>query len=227
MTGLRCGLALILFAGYLMLLISFMYGVRKIPVQYAKRVVGRRVYGGQSTQISLRIPNGTRPIMAGVELVLMGSLLLSLFQPNGICQATGLASQLPGNERSVYPIIIIVLIFLSIWHKITIDPYDLAYNMKRSDSYIPGVSPGKETAEYLKAITTRLLPGSIGCLLILLTFPDVMARVTGFRIGLLHGLLMLLVGPVVILEILGRIEFVLLKRHYEGFIKKSKLRGRR
>jgi preprotein translocase subunit SecY len=226
MASVRLGFALILFAGYLMMLILFRQGTRKIPVQYAKRVVGKRVYGGQRTHIPLRIlPDGIKLIINAIELLLTISLLLSLFQPNGIWQTTGLASQILGNDRIVYPIIVLLLKLWSILRRKSIDSYELAENMKRYGGFIPGVHPGKQTAQYIDAIATRLLIGSIGCLLILLTFPGVMVRLTGFRIGL-HGFLMFLGVPVII-QILQRIEAVLLEEHYEGFMKREKLRGRK
>lgn len=203
-------------------------GQIKIPVQYAKRVVGRKVYGGQSTYIPLRVNHaGVIPIIFAQSIILFPATIAG-FIPNSMLQSV--ASSLT-RGGVVYTIIysLFIIFFAYFYTAITLNPVDLAENMKKYGGFVPGIRPGKPTAEYFDFILTRItLPGAI-FLAIIAVLPDMIGGwlhipylVASFFGG--TGLL-IIVG--VMLDTMRQLESQLLMRHYEGFMKKGRLRGRR
>jgi len=193
-------------------------GQRRIPVQYAKRVVGRRMYGGQSTHIPMRVNN------AGVIPVIFASSVLTF--PLTIAQFV--PSIAPFVERwfgigtTAYNLVfaLMVIFFTYFYTAVTFNPTEVANNMRKNGGFIPGLRPGRPTAEYLDRILTRLtLTGAI-FLAIIAVMPYVMAGVTQVPTAFLFfGGTSLLIVVGVALDTMKQIEAQLLMRHYEGFIK--------
>jgi len=203
-------------------------GQRKIPVQYAKRVVGRRVYGGQNTFIPLRVNQaGVIPIIFAQSIILFPATIAGLI-PNRIVQ--GVANALSRGELVYNLIYSLLIIFFSYFYTaITFNPIDISDNMKKYGGFVPGIRPGKQTAEYLDFIMTRItFPGAI-FLAVIAILPSIISR--GLRIPYLVASffggtgLLIIVG--VMLDTMKQIESHLLMRHYDGFIKSGRLKARR
>lgn len=206
-------LAVIVIAG----IVLVQEGQRRIPVQYAKRVVGRRMYGGQSTHIPLKVNQ------AGVIPVIFASSVLTF--PLTIAQfipAVGGINRWIGYGTFGYNFLyaVMVIFFTYFYTAVTFNPQDIADNMRKNGGFIPGLRPGRPTAEYLERVMTRItLPGAFFLAFIALT-PYLMALVTRIPETILNfggtGLI-IMVG--VALDTMKQIESHLLLRHYEGFLK--------
>lgn len=209
--------------------ILMIQGQRKIPVQYAKRVVGRRVYGGQTSTIPLRINQaGVIPIIFAQSIMFLPGTVTTLFPDSEVMQTLG---GFFATTSLVYWVAfaLMIIFFTYFYTAIIMDPNQLADNMKKHGGFIPGVRPGKRTAQYIDRIMTRItLPGAIALAAVAI-FPffvsqhfNVTAAFSRFFGG--TGLL-IVVG--VALDTLQQIESQLMTRHYEGFMKGGKIRGRR
>ncbi|MFC1547523.1 preprotein translocase subunit SecY [Candidatus Neomarinimicrobiota bacterium] len=211
------------------LVVGLTQGMRKIPVQYAKRVVGRKVYGGQTTHIPLRINTaGVMPIIFAQAIMFIPSTLGTAFRDSAFVQ--GLMSVF-SISSPVYWIIFgtIIVFFTYFYTAVAFNPVEVADNMKKQGGFIPGVRPGKKTAEYIDNILTRVtLPGSIFLALIAI-FPYILMKATGINYDLasFFGGTSLLIVVGVGLDTLQQIESHLLMRHYDGFLKSGRIRGRR
>ncbi|MCH7754610.1 preprotein translocase subunit SecY [candidate division KSB1 bacterium] len=211
--------------------VALTQGTRKIPVQYAKRVVGRKIYGGQSTHIPLRVNTaGVMPIIFAQSIMFVPQTVLQFF-PNSDFMNT--VSRYFDFESMVYWIIYgtMIIFFTYFYTAIAFNPVDVADNMKKSGGFIPGVRPGKKTAEFIDNILTRItLPGSI-CLAVIAVFPYIITRFVpnmSFNFASFYGGTSLLIIVGVALDTLQQLESHLMMRHYDGFMKgSSKIRGRR
>ncbi len=201
-------------------------GQRQIPVRYAKRVVGRKVYGGQSTYIPLRVNHaGVIPVIFAVSLLAIPGTIAQ-YAPEG----WGFFKQM-GNALSPsgvwYNLVYCALIifFTYFYTAITFNPIQVADNMKKYGGFIPGIRPGKTTADYLDRTLSRItLTGAI-FLASIAILPQIMIRVTGITTFYFGGTsLLIIVG--VAMDTMKQIESHLLMRHYEGFMKKGRLKGR-
>ncbi len=215
------------------LVVLITQGTRKIPVQYAKRVVGRRVYGGQSTHIPLKVnTSGVMPIIFAQAIMFLPSTLANFFPMNEWVQ--DMASRFsPATTLHALPYWILystmIIFFAYFYTAIVFNPVDLADNMKRQGGFIPGIRPGKRTSDFIDRILTRItLPGSI-FLAAIAVFPFFVISWADVNPGLIDFFggtgLLIIVG--VALDTLQRVESHLLMRHYDGFMKKGRLRGRR
>ncbi len=203
-------------------------GQLKIPVQYAKRIVGRKVYGGQATYIPLRVNHaGVIPIIFAQSIILFPATIAG-FIPNPAIQNMAM-SLTRGQFLYTTAYSLLIIFFAYFYTAITLNPVDLAENMKKYGGFVPGIRPGKPTAEYFDYIMTRItLPGAI-FLAIIAVLPDMIGGwlhipylVASFFGG--TGLL-IIVG--VMLDTMRQLESQLLMRHYDGFMKKGHLKGRR
>jgi preprotein translocase subunit SecY len=203
-------------------------GQRKIPIQYAKRVIGRKVYGGQSTFIPLRVnQGGVIPIIFAQSIILFPATIAG-FIPNQTFQK--IAMSLTRGEW-VYNITysILIIFFAYFYAAITFNPIDVADNMKKYGGFIPGIRPGRQTAEYLDFVMTRItLPGSI-FLAIIAIIPTIISHGLNipFLVASFFGGTSLLIVVGVLLDTMQQIESHLITRHYEGFMKRGRLKGRR
>ena len=202
-------------------------GQRKIPIQYAKRVVGRKVYGGQSTYIPLRVNTaGVIPIIFAQALLMFPATIAAVVPSQAF---KTVASWLTTGVLYTIFYSLLIIFFSYFYTAIVFNPHDVADNMKRYGGFVPGVRPGKPTAEYFDYIMGRItLPGAI-FLAIIAVLPSFVSR--GLRIPQLVASffggtgILIIVG--VMLDTMRQIESQLLMRHYEGFMKKGRLRGRR
>jgi preprotein translocase subunit SecY len=192
-------------------------GERKVPVQYAKRVVGRKVYGGQSTHIPLKVNQaGVIPVIFASS-VLTFPLTLAQFIP-----AVEAINRWVGYGTFGYNLlyVILVIFFTYFYTAVTFNPVEVATNMKKNGGYIPGLRPGKPTSDYLDRILSRItLPGAF-FLAGIAVLPFVVGAVTRIPSNILSfgGTGMLIIVGVA-LDTMQQIEAHLLMRHYEGFLK--------
>jgi preprotein translocase subunit SecY len=203
-------------------------GTRRIPVQYAKRVVGRKVYGGVTQYIPLRVNTaGVMPIIFAQAIMFIPGTVLSFFPDNEFLQTVAGYFQYTSFTYSfVYALMIIF--FTYFYTAIAFNPQDVAENMKKQGGFVPGIRPGKQTSDFIDNILTKItLPGSI-FLAIIAILPAFINKfgVSGSFASFFGGTsLLILVG--VALDSLQQIESHLLMRHYDGFMKSGKLRGRK
>ena len=203
-------------------------GQRKIPVQYAKRVVGRKVYGGQSTFLPLRVNQaGVIPIIFAQSIILFPATVAG-FIPNQTFQR--LAMSLTKGELVYNTIYALMIVFFSYFYTaITFNPIDISDNMKKYGGFVPGIRPGRQTAEYLDFVMTRItLPGAI-FLAVIAVFPSIVSNwlKIPYLVASFFGGTGLLIIVGVMLDTMRQIESHLLMRHYEGFMKKGRIHGRR
>jgi len=198
-------------------------GQRRIPVQYAKRVVGRRVYGGQSTHIPLRVNT------AGVIPVIFASSIIAF--PATIAQfvRTPWAQKVQSFLAfGGVPYTLIyaggIIFFTYFYTAIIFNPADVADNMKKYGGYIPGIRPGSKTAEFIERVLDRVTLIGALYLAAISVLPELM--ITGLNVPFYFGGTSLLIVVGVALDTVQQIESHLLMRHYEGFLKKAKVRGR-
>jgi preprotein translocase subunit SecY len=203
-------------------------GTRRIPVQYAKRVVGRKVYGGVTQYIPLRVNTaGVMPIIFAQSIMFIPNTVLSFFPDSEFMQS--LAGYFVYTSFTYSAIYALMIVFFTYFYTaIAFNPQDVAENMKKQGGFVPGIRPGKQTAEFIDNILTKItLPGSI-FLAIVAILPAFVNRfgVSGSFAQFFGGTsLLIMVG--VALDTLNQIESHLLMRHYDGFMKSGKLRGRR
>ena len=204
-------------------------GARRIPVQYAKRVVGKKVYGGTTQYIPLRVnTSGVMPIIFAQSILFIPSTILSFFPENTSLQ--WISSQLFREQSYIYALTYSTLIvfFTYFYTAVAFNPRDVADNMKKQGGFIPGVRPGAPTADYIENILTRItLPGAMFLALIAImpTFVSNVLRVQPAFASFFGGTSLLIVVGVA-LDTLQQVESYLLMRHYDGFMKSGKIRGR-
>jgi len=204
-------------------------GMRRIPVQYAKRVTGRKVQGGTTQYLPLRVnAAGVMPIIFAQSIMFIPSTIASFFPNNTTMQQIGgWFSNIDGIGYSIF-FFFVVVFFTYFYTAITVNPQEMADTMKRQGGFIPGIRPGKQTSEFIDTILTRItLPGSIFLGLVAI-FPAFAMRAgvsQGF--AMFYGGTSLLILVQVTLDTLQQIESHLLMRHYDGFMKSGKMRSRR
>jgi preprotein translocase subunit SecY len=206
--------------------ILLVQGTRRIPVQYAKRIVGNKQYGGVRQYIPLKVnAAGVMPIIFAQALMFI-PLMLSRFDTE---TTTGIASAFSSITGFWYNFVfgILVVLFTYFYTAITINPTQMADDMKKNGGFIPGVKPGKKTVEYLDSVMSRItLPGSI--FLAFVAIMPAFAIILGINNQFAHFFggtsLLILVG--VVLDTLQQIESHLLMRHYDGLMKSGRIKGR-
>jgi preprotein translocase subunit SecY len=204
-------------------------GTRKIPVQYAKRVVGRKVYGGTTQYLPLRInAAGVMPIIFAQSIMFIPSTFGTFFPENQAIQAmTAWSNDFTGVAYSIV-FFFVCMFFTFFYTAIAVNPKEMADTMKRQGGFIPGVRPGKQTVEFIDNILTKItLPGSI-FLSFIAILPAIVARMgvtPGFAMFYGGTSLLIIVG--VGMDTMQQIESHLMMRHYDGFMKRGKIKGRR
>ncbi|MBI5245937.1 MAG: preprotein translocase subunit SecY [Elusimicrobia bacterium] len=197
---------------------------RKIPVQYAKRMVGRKMYGGSQSYLPLKVDQ------SGVIAVIFALSLLSV--------PVTIATFMPESERSGsfmrffqggnwwYDAIYagLIIFFCYFYNSVSINPVDLAENMKKSGGFIPGIRPGEPTAKHIEWILERITLGGALFVAAIAVMPDIMKR--EFSVPFFFGGTSLLIAVGVALDTMGQLEAHLIMRHYEGFLKKGRIQGR-
>jgi preprotein translocase subunit SecY len=203
-------------------------GQRKIPVQYAKQIKGRKVYGGQSTFLPLRVNQaGVIPIIFASSLLMFPATIAQFFHSGGMEILQDWLN--PGAMLYNIFYVVLIIFFAYFYTAITFNPIDVADNLKKYGGFVPGIRPGRPTAEYLDRVMTRItLPGSIALAFVAIV-PTLINR--GMQVDYLTASffggtgLLIVVG--VALDTVQQIESHLLVRHYDGFMKKGRVRSRR
>ena len=211
----------VLSIGIIMAIIMMQQGERKIPVQYAKRVVGRKVFGGQSTYLPLKVnQSGVMPIILAIAILLFPATIAQ-FIPNKWIQAfaNALSPTAQGNINPIYAITytILIIIFAYFYTAITFNPIDTADNLRRYGGFIPGIRPGRNTADYLTNILNRItLPGAV-FLAIVALLPEIL--INYLQIPFRFGGTSIIIAVGVALDTMRQLESQLTMRDYEGFLK--------
>jgi preprotein translocase subunit SecY len=218
----------VLLAGIIASVILLTQGARRIPVQYAKRQIGNKQYGGTTQYIPLRVNTaGVMPIIFAQSLMFIPNTVLSFFPESPT--VTYLAQLFSYNSFFYAAIYGLMVVFFTYFYTaIVFSPKEIADNMKKQGGFIPGVRPGKPTAEFIENILTRItLPGSI-FLAIIAILPTFITNIFGITttFAQFFGGTSLLIIVGVALDTLQQIESHLLMRHYDGFMKSGKLKGR-
>ncbi|MCX5859694.1 MAG: SecY family transport protein, partial [Proteobacteria bacterium] len=199
-------------------------GQRRIPIQYAKRVVGRRVYGGQSTHLPLKVNTaGVIPPIFASSLLIFPSTIASL-------------AKFPGSEflqsalspsHVVYNLLYVagIIFFCYFYTAVQFNPIDVAENLKKYGGYIPGIRPGSKTAEYIDQVLTRITLGGSIYVAAVCVLPALL--VSRFNVPFWYGGTSLMIVVGVGMDTIAQIESHMLSRHYEGFLGRQKIKGRR
>lgn len=211
--------------------VLFTQGMRRIPVQYAKRVVGRKVYGGTTQYLPLRVnAAGVMPIIFAQSIMFVPGTIAQLFPNSAFMQSFG-SLFLDFTSWGYSFIFFFVCVFFTYFYTaIAVNPKEMADTMKRQGGFIPGIRPGKQTSEFIDNILTRItLPGSlfIGLAAILPAFATQLGLTETQQFARYFGGTTLLIMVGVTLDTLQQIESHLLMRHYDGFMKSGRVRGRR
>lgn len=205
-------------------------GQRRLPVQYAKRVVGRKMYGGSSTHLPLRVNTAgvIPPIFA--SSILMFPLTIANFLPKSLIQQHLWLEKLIGYFSPTAVLyngfyVLLIIFFCYFYTAVTFNPIDVADNMKRYGGFIPGIRPGRRTSEYIDKVLTRIT--LVGALYVsaVCVLPTIL--ISNFNVPFYFGGTALLIVVGVALDTAQQIESHMITRHYEGFLKKGKLKGRR
>ena len=201
--------------------VAIQQGTRKIPVQYAKRVVGRKMYGGHSTHIPLKVNQaGVIPIIFAISL-LQFPLTITYFFRGGAFSAFVERYLSPGGNPGIwiYSILEVLLIvfFTYFYTAITFNPVEVSENMKKHGGFIPGIRPGKPTTDYLNKVLTRITLAGAVFLAFIAVLPTLILKFTSIQ--LLFGGTSILIAVSVALETMKQVEAQMLMRHYQGFLK--------
>jgi preprotein translocase subunit SecY len=206
--------------------ILLVQGTRRIPVQYAKRIVGNKQYGGVRQYIPLKVnAAGVMPIIFAQALMFI-PLMLSSFDTEA---TTGIAAAFSDMTGFWYNLVfgLMVVLFTYFYTAITINPTQMADDMKKNGGFIPGVKPGKKTVEYLDAVMSRItLPGSIFLAFVAIMPAFAMIAGVNNQFAQFFGGTSLLILVGVVLDTLQQIESHLLMRHYDGLMKSGRIKGR-
>jgi len=204
-------------------------GQRRIPVHYAKRMVGRKMFGGQTSFLPIKVDqSGVIAVIFSVS-ILSAPLTIAQFAPNWTIFGFPIAQKITTwfNHGSIlYSLVYaaLVIFFCYFYNSISFNPKDLAENMKKSGGFIPGIRPGEHTAEYIQKVLERVTLGGalfVACIAVL---PDYMRNFLSAPFFFGGTSLLIVVG--VSLDTVGQIESHLIMRHYEGFMKEGRIKGR-
>ena len=208
--------------------ILLVQGTRKIPVQYAKRIVGNKQYGGARQYIPLKVnAAGVMPIIFAQAIMFIPITFIGFSNTSN--SATGFLHAFTDHTSLWYNVVfaVMIILFTYFYTAITINPTQMAEDMKRNNGFIPGIKPGKSTAEYIDDIMSRItLPGSffLALIAIMPAFAGIFGVQAGFAQFFGGTSLLILVG--VVLDTLQQVESHLLMRHYDGLLKSGRIKGR-
>ena len=212
-------------------IIAVTQGQRKIPVQYAKRVVGQKVYGGQSSFLPLKVNySGVMPVIFASAILLFPQQIFSqlgaAFDIKFLIEFS--SNLLRGHWTYYVGMATLILFFSYFWVSVMFKPIQVADDLKKYGGYIPGVRPGEPTASFLDFVMTRLTLAGAVFLTVIAVIPDVLLFQLKVppRIAYFFGGTGMLITVGVILDTMRQIETFLLQRHYDGFLKKGRIRGR-
>jgi len=215
---------LVFMLGVVAFIVFFETAQRRIPIQYAKRVVGRKVYGGQSSHLPLKINiSGVIPPIFASSIMMFPATIGSFIQIEWVQKISAALS--PGTVYYYIMFIGMIVFFCFFYTAVTFKPDDVAENLKKNGGFVPGIRPGKKTAEFIdKALTRLTVVGSI-YLSLVCVLPTLM--MTKFNLPFYFGGTALLIIVGVAIDTMSQIESHLVMRNYEGFMKAGKIRGRK
>ena len=197
-------------------------GQRRVSVQYAKRVVGRRVYGGQSSHIPLKVNQaGVIPVIFAISLLAFPQTIASWIPTSGFSRFVTTWFSMNGSITSIPYLLLygaLILFFTYFYTAITFNPIDVADNLKKYGGFIPGLRPGRPTAEYLSKVLNRITLAGGLFLALIAVLPTLVIGLTGLK-NIYFGGTSLLIVVGVALETMKQIESQLMSRHYQGFMK--------
>ena len=215
----------------LMVFMVFVVGViifmetaqRRIPVQYPKRVVGRKMYGGQSTHLPLKInTSGVIPPIFASSIIMFPATAASFIAIPFIQDMSQML--MPGNILYETLYVALIFFFCFFYTAVTFKPDDVADNMKKHGGYIPGIRPGKPTADYIDKVLTRITLGGAVYVSIICVLPSIL--IAKFNVPFYFGGTALLIVVGVAIDAVGQLESHIISRNYEGFLKKSNVKSR-
>ena len=199
-------------------------GQRRIPVQYAKRIVGRRMYGGQTTHLPLKVNTaGVIPPIFASSIIMFPATIANFVSHPWMDMVKGLL--MPGSIFYELLYVAFIVFFCYFYTAVTFNPVDVADNMKKHGGYVPGIRPGKRTSEYIDRVLTRLTFSGAIYVSAVCVLPSIL--MTKFNVPFYFGGTALLIVVGVALDTAGQIETHLLTRQYEGFMKKGRVARRR
>jgi preprotein translocase subunit SecY len=235
-TQLRLGeMSPFLFLGILVVMVAVVAAIvfmeaghRRIPIQYAKRVVGRRMYGGQSTHLPLKInTSGVIPPIFASSIMVFPATIAQFMggkHPGGILE-TVVQQLSPGTLLYSVLSVLMIIFFAYFYTAIIFNPADVADNMRKYGGFVPGIRPGKKTAEYIDRTLSRLTLVGALYLSFIVILPTYLVQF--FHVPFFFGGTGLLIVVGVAMDTMQQVESHLVMRHYESFIKKGRVKGRR
>lgn len=209
--------------------VALVQATRRIPVQYAKQIVGNKVYGGQRNYIPLKVnASGVMPIIFAQSLMFLPALLAGIWSDESdIAQSIGTTFSNIQSWQYNLLFAVLIILFTFFYTAITINPTQIADDMKRNGGFIPGIKPGKQTSDFIDDVLTRItLPGSFFLAIIAILPAFAMMAGVSTTFAQFYGGTSLLIMVGVILDTLQQIESYLLMRHYEGMMKSGRVKGR-
>ena len=206
------------------IVVFFETSQRRIPIQYAKRVVGRKVFGGQSSHLPLKINvSGVIPPIFASSIMMFPATIGGFIQIDWVQKAS--AAMQPGTIYYYILYIIMIVFFCFFYTAVTFKPDDVAENLKKNGGFIPGIRPGKKTAEFIDKVLTRITVVGAIYLSTICVLPTVL--ISKFNIPFYFGGTALLIVVGVAIDTISQIESHLVMRNYEGFMKQGRIRGRK
>jgi preprotein translocase subunit SecY len=203
-------------------------GQRKIPVQYAKRIIGRKIYGGQSTYLPLRVDQaGVIPIIFAQAIIMFPATIAAFLPSPALRQLAGSLTR--GQFFYNFAYAGLIMFFCYFYTAIVFNPLDISENMKKFGGFVPGIRPGRPTAEFLDFVMTRITLAGAVFLAFIAIFPDLIYAwlKVPWMVASFFGGTSLLIVVGVMLDTMKQVESHLLMRHYGGFMKRGRIRGRR
>jgi preprotein translocase subunit SecY len=205
------------------IIVFFETSQRRIPIQYAKRVVGRKVYGGQSSHLPLKINvAGVIPPIFASSIMMFPATIGSFIQIDWVQQVS--AAMSPGTPYYYVTFVAMIIFFCFFYTAIQFKPDDVAENLKKNGGFIPGIRPGKRTADFIDKVLTRITVVGAIYLSVICVLPDIL--ISQFSLPFYFGGTALLIVVGVGINTISQIESHLVMRNYEGFMKQGRIKGR-
>ena len=210
--------------GVIAVIVYFETAQRRIPIQYAKRVVGRKVYGGQASHLPLKINiSGVIPPIFASSIMMFPATIGTFIQIDWVQKAS--ASLSPGTVYYYFLYVVMIVFFCFFYTAVTFNPDDVAENLKKNGGFIPGIRPGKRSAEFIDKVLTRITVVGAIYLAVVCVLPTIL--VSNFNVPFYFGGTALLIVVGVAIDTISKIESHLVMRNYEGFMKAGNIKGRR
>ncbi|MDU4576655.1 MAG: branched-chain amino acid transport system II carrier protein, partial [Negativicoccus succinicivorans] len=201
----------------IVIVVAVTQGARRIPVQYSKRVVGRKMYGGHSSHLPLKVNQaGVIPIIFASSILMLPITLAQFINVPWVKEMANLFTW--GTVLNTVLYAILIIFFTYFYTAISVNITDIADNMKKYGGFVPGIRPGKPTADYLDRVLTRITLAGAFFLAFVAVLPNILGNITGIQ-GVYFGGTALLIVVGVALDTMKQIESMMITRHYEGFMK--------